>query len=811
MFKNHLKIAWRSLKKQPFFTFLNTFGLAIGMAGGLLICLYIYDELSFDKMFADADRIYRINVDVKFGGNAEEYSEVSAPMAQAMKRDYPQIEVATRFRNLGSMFVRKSDAELNVKEVGITYVDTTFFEMFGLDLLVGNPKTALKEPNTLILTKTAAEKHFGISEALGQNMILDNRDIYTVVGVIDDMPENSFIRNHNIFIAMAGNEDSFSTEWGNHNYPTFIKLRSGSDIKDFDTFLKSALGTYVIPGVQNYAPGITEEQFLASGNYLNFSTIALTDIHLYSNRYPELSVNSDVQNVYILSFIALFLIILASVNFMNLSTAHSLKRAKEVGVRKTLGSNKSELIRQFLIESGLISFISLVLAIIVASVALPFFNELAGKEISIPFTNPFFWLILLASVMLLSLFSGSYPAFFMSKFKPIQAMKGIAENNIGGGKIRNSLVVFQFAISIFLIVSTLVVFQQLKFIQNKDLGFTKDQVLIIDDVYVTENEIASFKEEVQQLSQVRSTSISGFLPTPSFRGNSTFYREGLKDDHEKAINMNDWDVDFDYVSTLNLEIIAGRDFNRQFSTDSTAMILNESAVTILGVTPEKALGMRLSSDYGEDEVVFRTVIGVVKDFHYESLRRDIDALGLSLNNSFGSMAVKLNAGDFSNTIAQIETIWNRISPGQPFNYYFMDESFNTTYRAEQRLGRIFIIFTILSILIACLGLFGLAAFNAEKRTKEIGVRKVLGASVSHITYKLTIDFLKLVGIAILISLPLGWFAMRKWLEDFSYRIEISWWVFVIAAFLAVCISILTVSYQSIKAAIVNPVKSLRTE
>ncbi len=811
MLKNHLKIAWRSLKKQSFFTFLNTFGLAIGMAGGLLISLYIYDELSFDTMFVDADHIYRINTDVKFGGNSEAYAEVSAPMAEAMKRDYPEIELTTRFRNLGSMFIRKSDTELNVKEVGFTYVDATFFEMFGLDLLVGDPETALKEPNTLILTKTAAEKHFGINEALGQNMILDNRDTYTVVGVIDDMPKNSFIRNHNVFMAMTGNEDSFSTEWGNHNYPTFIKLRQGADIKDFDLFLESALRDYVIPGVQKYAPGITEEQFLASGNYLNFSTIALTDIHLYSNRHPELSSNGNIQNIYILSFIALFLILLASINFMNLSTAQSLKRAKEVGVRKVIGSHKSELITQFLTESGLITFMSMVVAIAIVSIAVPFFNELAGKEISIPFENPFFWLILVALVTVLSLFSGSYPAFFMSKFKPIQALKGIAQNGIEGGKIRNSLVVFQFAISVFLIISTLVVFQQLQFMQNKDLGFTKDQVLIINDVYAVGNKVASFKQEVEQLGQVQSATLSSFLPTPSARGNSTFFLEGLKDDHEKAVNMCDWNVDYDYVSTLDIEIIAGRDFDRQFSADSTAMIINESAVAILGVTPEEAIGMRLSSDYEQDEVVFRTVVGVVKDFHFESLRRGIDALSLSLNDSYGSMAIKLNAGNFSNSITQIETIWSKMSTGQPFDYYFMDESFDVTYQEEQRLGQIFIIFTTLSILIACLGLFGLAAFNAEKRTKEIGVRKVLGASISQIAYKLTIDFLRLVGIAIVVSLPLGWFAMSKWLEDFSYRIEISGWVLVIAAFVAVGISILTVSYQSIKSAIANPVKSLRTE
>ncbi|MEW7289339.1 ABC transporter permease [Aquimarina sp. 2304DJ70-9] len=811
MFINHLKIAWRSLRKQPFFAFLNTFGLAIGMAGVLLISLYIYDELSFDKMFANADRIYRINVDIKFGGNEEQYAEVSAPMAKAMKNDYPQIELTTRFRNLGSALIRRNDAELNVKQAGITYVDATFFEMFGLDLLAGDTKTALKEPNTLILTKTAAEKHFGIHEAVGQQVLLNNSDTYTVTGVIQDMPKNSFIRDHNVFIAMAGHEDAQSTEWGNHNYPTFIKLRPRAKINDFNVFLESALGTYVIPGVQRYAPGITEEQFLASGNYLNFSTIALEDIHLHSHRSPELSVNGDIKNVYILSFIALFLIILASVNFMNLSTAHSLKRAKEVGIRKTLGSNKSELIRQFLIESGLISFLSLVLAIAIASMAMPFFNDLAGKTISIPFSNPVFWIILLATTTFLGIFSGSYPAFFMSRFMPIKALKGISEKSSGGGKIRNSLVVFQFAISVFLIVSTLVVFQQLKFIQNKDIGYTKDQVLIINDVYAAANRVASFKEEVLQLGQVKNASLSSYLPTPSARSTCSFFIEGSKGLQEKAINMNDWDVDHDYISTLGLEIIAGRDFDPRFSTDSTAIILNESAVAVLGMKPEEALGVRISSDIGEEEVTFLKIIGVVKDFHFESLKENIDALGLALANSHGTMAVKLNAGNFSNTIAKIEEVWNKVAPAQPFNYYFMEESFNTTYQAEQRLGRIFVAFTILSILIACLGLFGLAAFNAEKRTKEIGVRKVMGASVSQITYRLTVDFLKLVGISILVSLPLGWYAMNKWLEDFSYRIEIGWGVFALAALLAIIISILTVSYQSIKAAIVNPIKSLRTE
>jgi len=809
MLKNYIKVAWRSLKKQPFFTFLNTFGLAIGMAGCILIGLYIYDELSYDKMFADADRIHRIDIDVKFGGEAQESAEASAPMAKAMENDFPQVETTTRFRNLGSMLVRKSNVEINVKELGVTYVDASFFKMFGIELLYGNAETALSEPNTLVLTRTAAEKHFGINRAVGETLILDNTDTYTVVGVIDDLPQNSFLRGHSVFLSMTGYEDAFSDDWGSHNYFTFVKLIPGADSRDFQAPLQSMFGKYLIPYAQAFYPGITEAQFLASGNYLNYSTIALTDIHLHSNKETELSANGTIQNIYILSFIGIFLIVLASVNFMNLSTAHSLKRAKEVGVRKTLGSNKSDLIRQFLTESGLITSISLVFAIVLVIVTLPIFNSLSGSAISIPFTNPFFWGLLIVTTMVLGFLSGCYPAFFMSRFIPVKVLKGNA-SHLGGGNIRNSLVVFQFTISILLIVGTLVVFQQLQFIQNKDLGFTKDQVLIIDDVYAAESNLSAFKEEVQKLAQVTGASVSGYLPTPSFRSSTSFFKEGISD-QENTINMQFWTVDHDYLSTLNMQLIAGRDFDRQFSNDSTALILNESAVSILDVEPEEALGMRLSRDFTEENAEFSTVIGVVKNFHFESLHENISALSFRLGNSNGAMIVKLKAGDFSAAISKIERLWKDAASGQDFNFRFMDDTFNSTYEAEQRLGRIFIAFTILSVLIACLGLFGLAAFNAEKRTKEIGVRKVLGASVRQISYSLTRDFLKLVGIAILIALPVGWYIMNRWLEGFSYRTEISWEVFATATCLAVLISIVTVSYQSIKAAIMNPVKSLRAE
>ena len=515
MFKNYLKIGWRSLKKQLFFTFLNTFGLAVGMAGALLISLYVYDEFSYDTAFADAERIHRINVDVKFGGTESEMAVVSAPMAAAMEADIPQVELTTRFEDSGNTLIRKTGTVKNTKESHSTFVDPSFFEMLGLDLLVGDSKTALNEPNTLILTKTAAEKHFGINKAVGQTLILNNTDTYTVTGVINDMPNNSFLRDYSVFMAMAGYEDASSTEWTSHNYYTLAKLIPSANISDFQESLQSMFGTYVIPYAQNFFPGITEEQFKAAGNHLNFSSIPLTDIHLYSDVENEMSANSSIRNVYILSSIGLFLLILASVNFMNLSTAHSLKRGKEVGIRKTLGSTKNSLLQQFLIESGLITFISLILAIIIALLLLPLFNTLSGKYIALPFANPLFWIILVLTTMVLGLLAGWYPAFFMTRFVPVEVLKGSGDKNVGGGKIRNALVVFQFAISVFLIVSTLIVYQQLNFIQSKDLGFSKNQVFIIEDAYAVGDNIASFKERVGQLAQVQNVSLTGFL-TDSF-------------------------------------------------------------------------------------------------------------------------------------------------------------------------------------------------------------------------------------------------------------------------------------------------------
>jgi putative ABC transport system permease protein len=810
MFKNNIRIAFRNLKNSPFLTSINAMGLIIGITGSLIIALYIIDEMSYDSMFTDAGQIYRINTDVKFGGAAIKTGEASAPMAGAMKNDFPEVEYAVRFRNQGDILFRRSDAVDNTKGNDATFVDPGFFDLFGLELLSGNKETALLKANTLVLTQSVAEKHFNTENAVGQRVLLNNDETYIVTGVMKNLPKNSFLRNHGIFMAMDGNHASKEDLWGSMNYYTFVKLQEGTKPADFQLKVAGMLETYMLPWAQKVFPGMTIESFAASGDYINYQIFPLTDIYLHSDRNAEMSETGSIQNVYILLFIGVFLIFLACVNFMNLSTAHSLKRAKEVGIRKTLGSNKSELIWQFLTESGLITAISMFIAIAIVFLALPYFNDLAGKDISMPIGEPLFWVSILSITLVLGLLSGSYPAFFMSRFKPLDTLKGDLGSKVGGGGIRRALVVFQFSVSVVLIIGTLVVYQQLDFIQNKELGFDKEQVLLVDNAFSAGKRLDAFKDEVEKLSAVQSTTLSSQMPTPSERNSNTYFKIGSTN-QEDAMQMQEWVVDHDYLNTLGLELIAGRNFNPSITADAEAVIVNEANLKILNLDVQSAIGSQLAQMDSDNEPKIYKVIGVVKNFHYESMRENIGALALFQKRSTGIMAIKLKTDDYGATLKKIEELWKKEAPGQPFDYSFMDEEFNNTYSADQRLGTVFIIFTSLSIFIACLGLFGLASFNAQKRTKEIGIRKILGASVSQITFKLTVDFLKLVGIATLLGLPLGWYAMNVWLQDFSYRIDVDWKVLTLAALLVIVIAIITVSYQSIKAAIANPIKSLRTE
>ena len=708
MLKNQLKIAWRSIKKQPFLNSLNTLGLAIGIAGTLMISLYIYDELNYDKMFADAERIHRVNVDAKFGGPAREMSQVSGPMAEAILNDIPQVEQTLRFRPWGTASLSTTDSRDLILEQKTAFADSTLVDMFGLELLYGNPKQALSGPNKLIITETAAEKHFKTTEAIGQKLVLNEGDTYTVTGVIEDLPKNSFLKDYSVFMSMESYTDQY-LNWGSHNYNTFIKLKEKVDPADIAAPLQGMMEKYLIPYAQEFFPGITLEQFEASGNYVYYSTMPLTDIHLYSNRDTDMSQNGDINNIYILSFIALFLITLASINFMNLSTAYSLKRSKEVGIRKTLGSDKPALIRQFLTESGLITFGAMLIGIVLVIVTLPYFNALADKHLEFPYFNPIFWGILLLSVAILGLLSGSYPAFFMSKFAPAKVLKGVSGNTVGGSRIRSVLVVVQFTVSVFLIIGTLVVSQQLRFIQNKDLGYSKDQVLLVNNVNRLGSGAVSFKQDVKDLASVGNATMSGYLPTPSYRSDSSFFLEG-KLSQDEVVNMQGWRVDFDYINTLDLDLLAGRDFDPRISTDSSAIIINESALKVMQLSPEQALGKRIFNGIGEESTNEYTVIGVIKNFHFESMRQVIRPLSLQLAPSNDRLIVKLNSGNFENAISQIQELWDAQSPGIGLDYQFMDDSFNEVYQNEQRLGKIFIIFTALSIFIACLGLFGLAAF-----------------------------------------------------------------------------------------------------
>lgn len=819
---SNLRIALRRFTKHPFITSLNTLGLAVGIAGAMLMGIYIHDEMVFDTMFADADRIYRINIDNMTNGEYSEYASAPGPMGSVIAEDCSSVQLVTRFREMDGILIRPQDSTYNLKEEYVTAVDSAFFEMFGLNLIDGDPATALKNPNSVVLTESASKRLFGKRNALGLDVLVDNEQSYIVTGILPDLPPNSFLRNHSIFMSLSSFEDSKTIAWNTWYFPTFVKLYPDSRVKDLQAFLDTVKDSYLIPWAMAHIPGLTVEKAKKmeeeTGDFMRFNNIALTDIHLYShNREGEFSINSDIQNVYILAIVALFLIMMASVNFMNLSTANSLQRAKEVGIRKTLGSNRRTLILNFITESIVQVMVSMILAIALASIAIPAFNLLSGKSIAIPWGSLDFWFVLILASVLLGLLSGFYPAIFMSRFAPAHMLK---KNNskVGGKSVRNSLVVFQLVISIFLIIGTIVVFQQVSYIQSKDLGFQKDQIFVIEDVDAAGDQMESFKNDVNQLSQVENVSLSSFLPTPSNRRGITFFSEGafIGDElmSEKALIIENWGIDDEYLTTLGLELVAGRNFVSSSGSDRMSLIVNETTAEMLGLSPDEAIGFRLTNDFrrpDKENMEYMTIIGVVKNFHFESMRNRIDAVSMALADDADKMIVRLNSDNYEETINELERRWIKVAPDQPFHYYFLDDSFNNTFKSELQLGRILVVFTQLSIFIACLGLFGLATFAAQKRAKEIGIKKVLGASVKLITYQLSFDFLKLVGFAILISIPLSWFIMNQWLEEFAFRIGIKPWVLIVSALLAISISLLTVIYQSIKAAISNPVKSLRAE
>lgn len=814
MLRNYFKTALRNLWKNKGFSAINIVGLAIGLATCLLILIFVMDELSYDRYNKHADRIYRLDGEIKFGGNHFILAVAPAPAGPAVLRDYPEVEKEVRFRNYGGRLVKKGNQ--NIKEEAVIMVDSTLFDVFTLPMIAGDPHTALKNIRSVVITERMAKKYFDVTEAsmpsvVGRTLVINDSIPYKVTGVLRDLPAQSHF-HFDFFLPLAESEEAKRSAdgWLSNNFNTYVLLREGTDPKRFEAKLGGLVTKYVAP-LLRAAVNISVEDFVRSGNMVGFSLTPLTAIHLHSNKTAELDANGNIQYVYIFSAIAAFILLIACVNFMNLSTARSANRAKEVGIRKVLGSLRGNLISQFMMESVLISFIAMLLALGLAGIFLPVFNQLSAKHMEMGlFTRPWLLPSMLGLVVIVGLLAGSYPAFFLSAFRPIAVLKGHVAAGFKTSWLRNSLVVFQFGISIFLIVGTAVIYRQLSYIHNRELGFNREQVMIVHNAYVLGSQARVFKEKLLHLPGVEGATVTGYLPTSDNRNDDAIFMSPDLD-IKKSISMQTWPVDDQYVPVLGMRMVQGRNFSKDLLTDSTAAIVNEAAVRLM--QGRKPLESKI---YELDDIRTRKtkeyhIIGVVKDFNFNSLREVVTPVILFLGRDQGRIALRIHSDNIHRLAGQIEAEWRKMAPAQPFSYIFMDDEFNNIYLSEQRMGGISFSFSLLAIFIACLGLFGLTAYAAEQRTREIGIRKVLGATVGGIIRLLSRDFLRLVVLAMVVAFPLAWWAMHRWLQDFAYRIVIGWEIYAVAALLAVGIALLTVSFQAVKAAVANPVRSLRSE
>lgn len=807
MFKNFLKTAFRNLFKNKFYTSINIIGLAAGLATCMLILLFVMDELSFDRYNRNAGRIYRVNNEIKFGDNYFDLAVSPALMGVTMVKEFPQVEQYTRLRWRGTLLVKKGVE--NIQEDRVAYADSTLFDLFSLQMISGDAKTALKAPGSIVITEKIAKKYFRDTDAAGKTLIINDTGNYKITAVIKDVPKQSHF-NFDMFISMMEDSGSSEDNWLSENYNTYVLLKQNADARQLEAQLNPFMEKHTGPLLQSVT-NQNMDDFKKSGGYVRASLTPLTDIHLHSNKTAEIDGNGNIEFVYIFAAIALLVLLIGCVNFMNLSTARSANRAKEVGVRKVLGSRRKNLVLQFLMESFLISFIALIFAILIAWLLLPYFNQLSGKEIH---SSVLFQPLMLASfiglITIVGLLAGSYPAFFLSAFQPVDVLKGKLAGGFKRSWLRNALVVFQFSISIILIFGTLVIYNQLSFIRNKDIGFNRNQVMVINNVSSLGAQAVSFRNELKQISGVQNQTMSGYLPVNFNRSNDAFFTSPALE-QESAMSMQNWVIDENYIPTLDIKIIEGRNFSAEFPTDSMGLIINEAAARFLNTKDLLNKKLYNIKDISTKQLNEYHILGVMKNFNFNSLRDVITPLAFKFGKDDGNISVRINSTDLANTTDQIKRKWKSIAPNQPFSYSFMDEDFNRLYTSEQRTGKLFISFAVLTILIASLGLFGLITFAAEQRVKEIGVRKVLGASAGKIAGMLSMDFMKLVLISSLIAFPLAWWGMHNWLVDFAYRVDISWWIFLVSGLIALFIALATVGFKALKAAMANPVKSLRTE
>ena len=794
MFKNYLRVAFRNLWRHKGFSLLNILGLTIGMSACFLVFLYVKFELSYDDFHSKGDRIYRIVTDIVNPSETLHFNNAAPAMPVAAKRDFPEIEKALRF-DPGSILIRKGN-DIKIQENSMAYADSTFFEVFDFPLLKGDPVTALREPNSVVLSETSAKKYFGSANPMGQHLLLgDQGDIGTVTGLMKDMPENTELKADFLVASYSGAADSNRDKnWGGFGDFSYFLLKPNTNPhaleKKFPAFLENHIGKFMKENNQTYT----------------YLLEPLKDVYLKSTRGG--TVAGSMTNVYVFSIVGIFILLIAGINFVNLTTARSTERAREVGIRKVIGAERKQLTGQFLGESVILCLIAFLLSVGVCAALLPSFNFLAGKTVSTGiFHHPTYILTLLGIGVGIGLLAGIYPALVLSGFQPIVVLKGRFATGARGLLLRKGLVIAQFTISIGLIVATLLVGFQLNYMRHQDLGFNKEQELVVDTH--GDNHKDALKEEIKSLPGVISVAMSSNTPGS---GQMNAYSIIQNQKGEMQVCSPDlFFVDFDYIPQYQLKLVAGRAFSRAFGADTThSMVLNEAGTRMLGYHhPQDAIGKDFSQ-WGRKG----KIIGVVKDYHYQGLQEDIRPLSLRIEpGGCYEMSVKVRTTNLKGTIAGIEKDYHTMLPNWPFSYYFVDEAFDKQYRAEDRFGKLFLYFAGLAIFISCLGLLGLASYSTVLRTKEVGVRKVLGASVGGIVRLLSKDFLWLVGIAFVFATPITFILMYKWLKDFAYRIDIwsAWWIFILAGLGALAIALFTISFQAVKAALANPVNSLRSE
>lgn len=809
MLNNFFINAVRNMRKQRGYILLNVGGLAIGLTSFLFIALYVIHELSYDRFHDNYENIYNLKVVGRMAGGNLDQAVTAAPMAQALLSDYPEVMHATRLTQMGAWLMRFGDKKFN--EDGVIFADSTFFDVFDFKLLEGDPHTALVRPRSMILTEEYARKFFGDQDPMGQKLIVESDTIlYTVTGIVQNIPENSHVQFDMLASMSSYPGRANNTGWVNHNFYTYIVVNEGVDMTIMEVKFQEMVNKYVGPQLQQIL-GFSIEDFRKAGNDFSYAAIPLKDIHLKGATQYNLEPLGSLSTVYIFSVIALLILVIAIINYVNLATAKSAGRAKEVGVRKVSGANKAGLISQFLGESLLIAAFATILAVLLVFAFTSSFSQLIGKELSVGLFDSIIGVISLAAlIIIVGVAAGFYPAFVLASFNPVEVLKGTLSPGSMSRRLRAILVVFQFTVSIVIIIGSIIVYNQLNFMTKKDIGFEKENMIVIRRPDAFFRQLESFRDQVLQIQGVEKVGYSREVPGTNFSNNAFFNDE---DPEKKTYLLQQAQVSFDYPEALGVHLVEGRFFSREFNTDSAAVLLNEAAVKSLGLS-DPVVGKYILQPRGPQQFQKLKIIGVMKDFNITSMHKAIDPVCFTVMGGGGGdqyATVRISGRDVNATVRSIEQKWYEFTDMQPFQYDFFTDTWNELYKSEMKIGKIFILFSVLAIFIACLGLLGLVTFITNKRTREIGIRKTYGASVGVVLKLLSKEVVYLILISSLIAYPIAYYGARYWLEGFSSKVSINPAIFIAATVITLAIGWLSISYKTIKAANYNPANALRIE